>query len=114
MLLYPIIAVICEAAGYLVDKFNYKTTHISVNYLMRLIFITMGVSLLLYVIIAGVPPPNLSVTAVFLLLLLAIVSFFGNFFDYLSLRSNDLSLRQPTLGMEPILASFFGSDIFCG
>lgn len=112
MLFYPIIAVICETTGYLVDKYNYKTTQISVHFLMRLIFLTMGVSLLLYVVVAGIPLLAFSVVAMLLLVLLAIVSFFGNFFDYLSLRNNDLSLRQPILGMEPILASFLGQIFF--
>lgn len=112
MFLYPIIAVISETVGYLIDKLAYKQTHISANYIMRLIFLTMCMSLLVYITVAEVPPPEISLIALLLLLTIAVISFFGNFLDYLSLRTNNLALRQPILGMEPILASFFGQIFF--
>lgn len=110
--LFPLASIVSEATAKTIDKLNFSTTRISPNYLMRLVFLGMAGSLLVYVLITSKPLPDFSMAAAGFVILIALVSFAGNVFDYLSLKSDDLSLREPMLGFEPILAGLFGYLFF--
>jgi drug/metabolite transporter (DMT)-like permease len=60
------------------------------------------------------PWPAFSLTVVVLLLLIALFSFSGNVFDELSLKADDLSLREPLVDSEPILAGLVAYLLFPG
>lgn len=111
-LFYPLAAVLGFAASELTDKYNYTRTRISPNHVMRLVFLGMSLAIGIYIFTMQIPLPIPSFVAFGLVLLIILVSFVGNISDYLSLRSNDLSLRQPVLGFEPILAALFGQIFF--
>jgi drug/metabolite transporter (DMT)-like permease len=54
----------------------------------------------------------LELTSIVLLLLIALFSFAGNLFDELSLKSDDLSLREPLVDFEPVLAGLVAYMLF--
>ena len=81
-------------------------------HLMRLVFVGMSFWLLLYILLAGKPFPDLPWVALSLMLAIALVSFIGNVFDTLSLKADDLSLREPMLDFEPIMAGLVGYMLF--
>lgn len=110
--LFPLAAIVSEASAKTIDKLNFSHNRISASYLMQLVFVGMSGALLVYVVVASVPLPVWSVVAAGLMVLIAVVSFAGNVFDYLSLKSDDLSLREPMFGFEPILAGLFGYIFF--
>jgi drug/metabolite transporter (DMT)-like permease len=111
-LVFPLLAVIGESGTNIIDKFNLSKNKISPNHLMRLAFVSMSFWVLLFILLTGKSLPHLSLASALLMLLIGAVSFAGNLFDYLSLKANDLSLRQPMLGLEPLLGGFFGYLFF--
>ena len=110
--LYPLTAIVSEAFAKTIDKLNFRKNHINAMHLMRLVFVGMSLSLLFYILLAGKSFPQFSLIALSLMLLIALVSFVGNIFDYLSLKSDDLSLREPMLGFDPVVAGLFGYLLF--
>lgn len=110
--LFPLTAIISETAGKTVNKLNFAKNNISAMHLMRLDFVGMGITLLLYVLIAGRSFPSLSLVAFGLMLLVILVSFISNVCDDTSLKTNDLSLREPLKGFIPILAGLVGYLLF--
>lgn len=110
--LFPLTAIVSESTAKTIDKLNLAKNHIATTHLMRLVFVGMTVSLFAYIIVADKPLPEFSFVALGLMLLIASVSFVGNVFDYLSLKADDLSLREPMMGYEPILAGLFGYLFF--
>lgn len=110
--LFPLTAIISESLAKTVDKLNFKKNRIAAIHLMRLVFIGMGISLLLYILVTGKSLPDFSFIALGLVVLVAFVSFMCNVFDFLSLKADDISLREPMLGFEPILAGLFGYFLF--
>jgi len=58
------------------------------------------------------PIPHLSVISLGLIALIILFSFGGNIYDEISLKSDDLSLREPMVDFEPILAGLVGFAIF--
>lgn len=112
MLIYPIITILCEVTGYAIDKNTYKLTRISTNYMMQLVFLVMTLSLLVYISLIQLPSPEFTIMSALLVIFIGGVSFVANYFDYLSLRTNNLELRQPILGVEPLIASGIGQLLF--
>jgi drug/metabolite transporter (DMT)-like permease len=110
--IYPLIAVLSESAAQTIDKLNFRKHKIAATYLMWLVFVGMFGALFLYLLITNKPLPHFSLAAICLLVLIAFVSFTANVFDYLSLKSDDISLREPMLCFEPILGGFFGYIFF--
>lgn len=111
-LLFPVAHMLCESAAKTIDKLNFRRNHIQPTHLMRLVFIGMSLSLGLYIFLFRPTPPTILSVSVGLLLLIVAISFAGNVFDFISLKYNDLSLREPMLGFEPILAGLIGYLIF--
>lgn len=110
--IFPLVSLVSESAAKTVDKLNFSRNHIGTTKLMRFVFIGMSVTLLLYVVLTQKPLPAFSFIAIGLVLLMILVSFAGNIFDYMSLERDDLSLREPMLGFEPILAGMIGYALF--
>ncbi len=110
--IFPLAAILSETVAKTVDKLNFSRNRIAATHLMRLVFIGMATSLLLYIVLAGKPMPHFSAIALGLMILIGLVSFAGNVFDYWSLKSDDLSLREPMSGFGPILAGLFGYLFF--
>jgi drug/metabolite transporter (DMT)-like permease len=110
--IYPLIAVVSDSAAQTMDRLNFKKHTITATYLMWLVFIGMFGALFIYILLAGKPLPQFSTSVIGLLSLIAFVSFTANVFDYLSLKDDDITLRQPMLGFEPILGGLFGYVFF--
>ncbi len=72
----------------------------------------MSLFLLGYILLAKPSLPQVSLTSVTLLILIGIVSFGGNAFDYLSLKVDDISLREPLIDFYPILSGLIGFVLF--
>jgi uncharacterized membrane protein len=79
---------------------------------MWLVFVGMSLSLLLFIYVTKQHLPSYSLVAGGLVTLIALVSFGSNAFDYLSLKSNDLSLREPMNDFETLLAGLVGYFFF--
>jgi drug/metabolite transporter (DMT)-like permease len=110
--IYPLIAVVSESFAQTIDRQIFKKHRIAATYLMWLVFVGMFVALFFYIILTKKPLPNFPLVAVSLLVLIALVSFTANIFDYLSLKSDELSLREPMLCFEPLLGGLFGFIFF--
>lgn len=109
---YLFTSIVAESAGKTIDKLNYRRNHIGPRQMMFLSFCTMSVSIGLYLFLTKQPLPHLTPKIDVLLLLVAFFSFGGNVFDELSLKADDLSLREPLVDFEPILAGLAGYLFF--
>lgn len=111
-LLFPLIAIVSESVAEAIDKVNYSRNRISTQQLMRLVFLGMSVSLTVYLIVLREPLPQFSLPMAGLMVLIILLSFLGNILDYLSLKADDISLREPLIGFGPIVAGLFGYIFF--
>lgn len=109
---FAFMAILGESSAKTIDKLNFRRNHITFQQMMLLIFAGMTGSLLAFILITRQPFPHLQAAAIGLLALIALVSFGGNVFDTLSLRFNDLSLREPMVDFEPIMAGLIGYALF--
>ena len=107
-----LISILAESSGKTVDKFNFRRTHITPRLYMFLVFLAMTGSLLLFIIFTKQPLPKFSLVTIGLILLVAIFSFGSNVFDCMSLKVDDLSLREPLIDFQPIMAGLIGYVIF--
>lgn len=110
--LYLLISIFGESAGKTIDKLNFKKNRVTARQMTFLCFLAMAVSLALFVVLTGQTAPQFTPTIIGLAVLIAVVSFASNVFDVLSLRSNDLSLREPLVDFEPIAAGLVGYALF--
>lgn len=111
-LIYAITYAIEEAIGTTIDKFNVDRNHIAARQLMLLVFGGMTGSLLIYILLLRPSLPDFTMATIILLLAIALVSFAGNILDYVSLKFDDLALREPMLNLEPVFAGFVGYILF--
>lgn len=110
--IFPLIHIVSETTGKTIDKFNFRRNKITSQQLMLLVFIGMAVSIFVYLLLTGLPLPAFTTTSILLLACIGAISFAANIFDFLSLKENDLSLREPMIGFKPILAGLFGYLVF--
>lgn len=110
--LYPLLAIASETAGKTIDKLNLTHTRISARQLMFLVFVGMFALLSVFIVITRQPFPAFTLVSFGLVVLIGVVSFVANIFDFLSLKANDLSLREPLVGFKPILAGLIGFALF--
>lgn len=101
-----------ESGGYVFDRLNFKRNRIGFRQLMFLSFLMMSLFLWSFVFISGASFPHISLVSVGLIMLIIGFSFGGNVFDALSLKSDDLSLREPLIDFGPILAGLVGYIFF--
>jgi len=109
---YLLVSIFVENTGKILDKYNFKHTSISPreSLLYTFIAMTIVVSISAGVIRPGLPQFTLAV--VIPLLLIVLISLLSNVLDAISLKINDLSLREPLSGFHPILAGFIGYVLF--
>jgi drug/metabolite transporter (DMT)-like permease len=110
--LYLLIAVIGASTGTTIDKLNFRRNRIAARQLILLIFFAMSASLLAFVLLTHQPFPHFVLASLALVVIIALVSFGSNAFDYLSLKADDLSLREPLNDFEPIVAGLIGYALF--
>lgn len=111
-LLYVLLSIIGESTAKTIDKLNFRRNRIAARQLMLLIFIAMSVSLITFVTLTHQPFPHFTPIALALVGAIAVVSFASNVFDVLSLKADDLSLREPLCDFEPIVAGLIGYMLF--
>lgn len=109
---YLTLSILGESAGTTLDKLNFAKYRISARQMMSLAFLAMSIFVALYILTTGQPVPRVSLKVAALLLGVAVFSFGGNVFDELSLKADDLSLREPLVDFEPILAGLVGYALF--
>jgi len=110
--LYLFLSIVGESGGYVLDRINFKKNHIGFRPLLLLGFIGMAVFLIPYLLLSHQPEPTITATSIFLTALIIGFSFIGNVFDALSLKADNLSLREPLIDFYPILAGFVGFFFF--
>ena len=106
------ISIFGESAGKTVDKLNFRRNHITVRQDVFFGFLIMSASLLLYVMVTHQPFPHLPLAALAITILIALFSFGDNVFDTLSVKADDISLREPLVDFEPIAAGLVGYALF--
>jgi len=109
---YLLISIFGESAGKTIDKLNFRKNRIAARQLMLLIFVAMTALLSLFIYLTKQPLPRFTIVAIGFIGLIALVSFFSNVFDVLSLKADDLSLREPLCDFEPIVAGLVGYALF--
>jgi drug/metabolite transporter (DMT)-like permease len=105
---YLISSIVAESTGKTIDKLNYRRNRVGPRQMMVLAFATMAVCIGLYLLATKQAAPHLSLAAVGLLVIIALLSFGGNVFDNFSMKADDLSLREPLVDFEPVLAGLIG------
>lgn len=111
-LILPLVTVIGSAVAGTIDKINFRRNGISPNRLMLLEFFSMSLAMVLFIASRRLPFPHISLIAAGFILLVIVISFVANFFDYRSLQINDISSREPVLDVTPIIAGLFGYILF--
>lgn len=110
--IYLLIYTFAESTGKTIDKLNFARNRITSIQLMLVIFFAISASLLLFITVTKEPLPHFSLVSLGLMAMVALVSFGANVFDFVSLRLNDLSLREPLVDFEPIAAGLVGYVLF--
>jgi len=110
--LYLFLSILGESSGKTIDKFNFRRNRVNPRQLLFIVFYTMTASIFGFIILTKQTFPHISLITLALLIGIAIFSFGGNVFDCLSLKADDLSLREPLVDFEPILTGFLGYLIF--
>jgi hypothetical protein len=110
--LFSFIAILCESLAKTVDKLNIRRNRTTYRQLLLLTFFGMAVLLLAFILLTKQAFPQLTLLTLGLLSLIALVSFGANIFDDLSLRVDDLSLREPMVDFGPVLAGLIGYALF--
>jgi glucose uptake protein GlcU len=112
--LYLFISIFGESTGKTIDKLNFRRNRIAAQQLQLLEFFAMSVALALFVFLTHQSFPHFTLVALGLAALIAVVSFGSNVFDVLSLKADDLSLREPLLDFQPVVAGLIGYAVFPG
>ncbi len=111
-LFYVLLAIMAESAGKTVDKLNFKRNKISALTEMLLGFLFMSVWISLFIVVTRQHIPHFAFISLGLVSLVVLLSLVSNIFDVLSLKANDLSLREPLIDFEPIAAGLVGYALF--
>jgi drug/metabolite transporter (DMT)-like permease len=110
--IYLLIYTFAESTGKTIDKLNFARNRVTSIQLMLVIFFAISASLLLFITLTNQPVPHFSPASLGLMAMVVLVSFGANVFDFVSLRLNDLSLREPLVDFEPITAGLVGYVLF--
>lgn len=109
---YLVLSTLGESGGYIADRINFKRNRIGFRQLMFLSFLGMSFFLWLFIFLTSDAFPHLSWMSVGMMMLIIGFSFGGNIFDTLSMKADDLSLREPLVDFYPILAGLVGYIAF--
>lgn len=110
--LYLLLSIFGESVGKTIDKLNFRRNRIAARQMQLLEFFAMSMSLLVFMVIVKHPLPRFALVSLGLVALIGVVSFASNVFDVLSLKVDDLSLREPLLDFQPIVAGLVGYALF--
>jgi len=113
-LVYLLLSILAESSGKTIDKLNFKKTRISARQMNFFIFLVMALMIGAFVWATHQPLPRFTPTMLLLAVLIGLFSFGSNVFDVLSLKVNDLSLREPLCDFQPIFAGLTGYALFPG
>jgi glucose uptake protein GlcU len=111
-LFYLFTTILAESVGKTIDKLNYRRNRIGARQSLFIAFVGMTISIGTYIYLSGQPFPGFTLKLAVLLFLIALFSFGGNVFDELSLKVDDLSLREPLVDFEPVLAGLIAYMLF--
>jgi glucose uptake protein GlcU len=109
---YLVASIFAESIGKTIDKLNFRNNHVGVRQSLFISFVGMSVSIGLFLYLTGQQWPQFGLALVLLLIVIALFSFGGNVFDELSLKADDLSLREPLVDSQPILAGLVAYLLF--
>jgi len=109
---YLIGSILAESVGKTIDKLNFRRNHIGARQSLFVAFVGMSILIGLFLYLTNQSWPVFSLPLAILLLLIALFSFGGNVFDELSLKVDDLSLREPLVDSGPILAGLVAYLLF--
>jgi glucose uptake protein GlcU len=111
-LFYVLLSIFSESAAKTVDKLNFKRNKIAALTEMLLGFLFMSVWITLFIVLTRQPIPHFELITLGLISIVILLSLISNIFDVLSLKANDLSLREPLIDFEPITAGLVGYALF--
>lgn len=111
-LFYVLLAIMAESAGKTVDKLNFRKNKIAALTEMLLGFLFMSLWITLFIIATRQHIPHFGLISLGLISLVVLLSLISNIFDVLSLKANDLSLREPMIDFIPIVAGLVGYALF--
>lgn len=109
---YVLLSIMSESAAKTVDKLNFKRNRIAALQQMLLVFLSMSVSIILFIVLTRQKFPSFTLVSLSLIAAVSLLSLVSNIFDVLSLKANDLSLREPLIDFEPIAAGLVGYMLF--
>lgn len=110
--IFALTAIFSENAGKILDKYNFKHTKVTPREQLDWVFGVMATVIAAFILILQPELPKLSQAALLPLGLIIGLSFLSNIFDEISLKINELSLREPLSNFHPILAGFIGYILF--
>lgn len=110
--IFLLAAIFAENTGKIFDKYNYNNTRVTPRELLRLVFGVMAAAIISFIIVTRPQLPSLSMAVLISLAFVVGLSFISNVFDEISLKINNLSLREPLSNFRPILAGFIGYMLF--
>jgi hypothetical protein len=111
-LFYVLLAIMAESAGKTVDKLNFKRNKIAALTEMLLGFMFMSLWITVFIVLTRQPIPHFALVSIGLVAMVIVLSLISNIFDVLSLKANDLSLREPLIDFVPIAAGLVGYLLF--
>ena len=111
-LFYVLLAILAESAGKTVDKLNFRKNNIGALTEMLLCFLFMSVWISSFIVVTRQHIPHFVPISLGLVSLVVLLSLISNIFDVLSLKANDLSLREPLIDFIPIVAGLVGYGLF--
>ncbi len=109
---YLLLSIFGESAGNVFDRLNFKKTHIKIRQALFLGFLGMSFFIWLYIYVTDQPFPQFTLVPLLFIGGIILLSFSANVFDFLSLKSDDLSLREPVIDSYPIMAGLIGYAFF--
>ena len=110
--LLPLTAIFGTSIAGTIDKIAFRRNVISPNRLMQLVFFSMSLSVILFIVVRGLPFPAFPAIGIGLASAIIVTSFFANVCDYRSLKVNDVSSREPVRDLGPVVAGLFGYILF--
>ncbi len=111
-IIYPIIAVVSDSIGGVIDKYNFKKTKLKPETLIIIIFATMLIFMSIFLLVTRQTLPKISLFLTGILLLIIIFSFIQNFFQFKAISTDNISLLEPIKNFQPIIASFIAFVLF--
>jgi len=111
-LVYPILSILGETAGKVLDKFNFNKNKIGYKPLTVIAFLVMLALTVIFLIATKQSYPSLAFYGYILILVMIILSVLQNVTDVIGLSKEDLSLREPISNFEHLMAALIAFFVF--